>query len=112
MSNKPSSPQSLALTLAKPRWTEAHATEIVAAWRQSKLPFRDFAEAHGIDPQRLSRWAKQLSSPTFTEVVVVDEPPRSNTAVIIELGRVRVVVDPDVADEHLARVLRVVGSVC
>jgi hypothetical protein len=112
MPNKPVSPQSLALALAKPRWTEAHATEIVAAWRASKLTCRAFAEAHGIDPQRLSRWAKQLSSPTFAEVFLVDEPARSNAAVIIELGQARVIVDHDVDGEHLARVLRVVGSVC
>lgn len=111
MPNKPASPPSLALA-TKLRWTEADAAEIVATWRASNQNCQALAEAHGLDPQRLSRWAKRLASPTFTEVFVVDPPTRSSTPLIIELGQARVIIEHDVDDEHLARVLRIVGSVC
>ena len=113
MPNEHAFPRDIAPFVAKSRWTEADASHIVAAWRASKLSARAFANVHGIDHQRLSRWAKQLSSvPVLTEVFIVDEPRRANAVLIIELGQVRVLVDPDVDEEHLARVLRVVGSVC
>jgi len=111
-------PQNLAQILKMPRWTPADAAEVVAAWRRSGQSQRTFCEQHGIDGQRLARWAKASSpTPSFAEVVVVDSSSASasaspNSPIVIELGPARVIVDHDVDDAHLARVLRVVGSTC
>ncbi len=71
------------------------------------------ARTREIDVQRLARWAKLTpTAPTFAEVVVVGEPTTSRAPIIVELGTARVVVEHNVDDDHLARGLRVVGSVC
>lgn len=110
-------PENLAQILKLPRWTPADAAEVVAVWRRSGQSQRAFCEHHGIDGQRLARWAKSSGpAPRFAEVVVIDSTsssaPTSNSPIVIELGSARVIVEHDVDDEHLARVLRVVGSMC
>ena len=104
---------SLAQILAKPRWNRDHAREVVEAWRRSGLSRRAFCERHDLDPQRLARWAAQLPErPVFAEVVVADTETTTPATIVVELGDARVVVAHDVDDDHLTRVLRIVGSVC
>ncbi|WP_181198006.1 hypothetical protein, partial [Enhygromyxa salina] len=59
-------------------------------------------------------WAKNYPAPPrLAEVVVVGELPSArSSSLVIELGQARVHVERGVDDELLARVLRVVGSVC
>jgi hypothetical protein len=111
---KPRQPQpNFAQLLKKSRWTRDDAAVVVTTWRASDLSQAAFCRQHGLDPQRLVRWAAELPErPAFAEVVVVAGPERSNSTITVELGRARVVVDLDVDDDHLARVLRVVGSMC
>lgn len=77
-----------------------------------------FCERHDLDAQRLARWAKRLDladAPTFAEVVVVEpvEPVEEpSSSIVVELGAARVLVERDIDEAHLARVLRVVGAVC
>jgi hypothetical protein len=99
--------------LEKPRWTRNDAAVVVTTWRASGRSQAAFCRQYDIDPQRLSRWAAELPErPAFAEIVVVAEPGRSSSTITIELGSARVVVDHEVDDTHLARVLRVVGSLC
>lgn len=103
----------IAQILDKPRWTRDDAAAIVTTWRTSGLSQAAFCRQHGIDPQRLGRWAGELPSrPAFAEVVVVTNTDRPSSTITVELGRARVIVDHEVDDEHLARVLRVVGALC
>ena len=103
----------MAQILESRRWSRTDATTVIEAWRASRLSCRAFCERHALDPQRIARWAKQLErTPTLAEVVVVGEAARPQSVIVIELGPARVVVDHDVDDDHLARVVRVVGSVC
>lgn len=92
----------------------SEAAKAVQAWRDSGMSLRAFCERHGVDEQRLARWAKNYPAPPkFAEVVVVSELPISKpSSLVIEVGQARVHVEHDVDDEFLARVLRVVGSVC
>lgn len=114
MPTPPPSPQKLAQILAKRRWTRSEAAKVVQAWRDSSLSRRAFCQRHDIDEQRLALWAKNFpAQPRLAEVVVIGELPTSKpSALVIELGRARVHVEHGVDDELLARVLRVVGSVC
>ena len=113
MSKTTRDPQNLPQIVAKSRWTPEDANDVVKAWRRSGLSRRAFCDRHGIDAQRLARWTKLLPEPpAFAEVVVVSGPATSRAPIIIEIGSARVVVDHDVDDDHLARVLRIVGSVC
>lgn len=105
-------PRELAQIANKRRWTRPDAAKVVQAWRDSGTSRRMFCERYDIDEQRLARWAKNFPlAPRLAEVVVVGEFPRSSS-LVIEFGQARVHVDHDVDDELLARVLRVVGSVC
>lgn len=118
MPKSPSNPQNLAQILEQRRWTPIDAASVVTAWRRSGLSRRGFCEQHGIDSQRLGRWCKQVpdtpEAPVFAEVIVIGEPASSpsGSAISVELGSARVIVDHHFDDEHLARVLRIVGSVC
>jgi hypothetical protein len=72
MPNSRSNTPNLAQILEIRRWTQAEATEVITAWRRSGLSQRAFCEHHGLDGQRLVRWAKLVPDrPAFTEVVVV-----------------------------------------
>lgn len=110
----PLSPNKLAQILPKRRWTRSEAAKVVQAWRDSGMTRRTFCQRHGVDEQRMARWAKNFPlQPRFAEVVVVGELPSSKrSSLVIEIGRARVHVEHDVDDEFLARVLRVVGSAC
>lgn len=57
----------------RPRWTEQDARAALAALERSGRPVREFAEEHGLDPQRLYAWRRRLAGgerTTFREVVV------------------------------------------
>lgn len=113
---KPSqSPPKLAQIVEKRRWTRSDAAHVVTAWRASGLSRAAFATRHNLDPQRIARWAAELPErPAFAEVIVVTDPKPSPPAgmIAVELGRARVVVEGDVDDDQLARVLRIVEAVC
>ena len=114
MPTPPPSNPNLTKILTKRRWSRSEAGKAVQAWRDSGLSLHAFCERHSIDEQRLARWAKNFPAPPkFAEVVMVGELPSSTPqSLVIELGQARVHVERDVDDEFLARVLRVVGSVC
>lgn len=109
-----SSTPKLTQILTKRRWSRSEAGKAVQAWRDSGMSLHAFCKRHGVDEQRLTRWANNFpATPKFAEVVVVGEHPHSTSqSLVIELGQARVHVERDVDDEFLARVLRVVGSVC
>jgi transposase-like protein len=46
--------------LDRRRWTERDGRRALAAWRRSGLSVSEFARRHGLNPQRLSWWSKQL----------------------------------------------------
>ena len=65
----------------RPRWTEEDARAALAALERSGQPVREFAEAHGLDPQRLYAWRRRLARgepTTFREVIV--RPSTAQTA--------------------------------
>jgi hypothetical protein len=106
-------PRDLAQIVSKRRWTSKDATDVVTAWRRSDLSQRAFCKQHGIDSPRLARWAKLIpEAPAFVEAVVVSKSVASSPPIIVELGAARIVIGHEVEDDHLARVLRIVGSVC
>jgi transposase-like protein len=60
-----------------PRWTEADARVVLAALARSGQSVRDFAERHGLDPQRVYLWRRRVAEgdrTTFREVVVRGPP--------------------------------------
>ncbi|HZI81612.1 MAG TPA: hypothetical protein VFD69_18960 [Vicinamibacterales bacterium] len=44
----------------KQRWSDTEGRIAVEAWRKSGLTVEKFGEKHGLDAQRLTRWAKRL----------------------------------------------------
>jgi transposase-like protein len=59
--------------LARPRWTREDAREVIAALERSGRSVSVFAADHGLDPQRLYLWRRQLGAAertTFQEIVV------------------------------------------
>jgi hypothetical protein len=45
-------------------WRERDARLVFEAWRASGQSLEDFAVAHGLGVQRLSRWARRLGAAT------------------------------------------------
>lgn len=41
-------------------WKETDGRIIVEAWRSSGKTLSDFADRHGVDPKRITRWATRL----------------------------------------------------
>ena len=99
----------------RPYWRQPEAERIVEAWQESGETGAAFARRHGVDPQRLSRWASRLRRPAsapvrFHPVRVGGEDPRSRGGSVIEIdlgGGRRVRVPPGVEVEDLRRVLAV-----
>jgi hypothetical protein len=62
------------------RWTEREGREALAAWKGSGLSASGFARQHGLNPQRLLWWRKQLGSWDTDEEI---EPTASSTVSLI-----------------------------
>ena len=106
------------------RWTADDARAALAAMARSGLGPSAFAIAEGLDPQRLSRWRRQLDAappPTFEEVIPTMPPSSVDTdaathgagerfEIVLPSGRVvRVPVSFDAS--ALRRLLDVVDEV-
>jgi transposase-like protein len=66
--------QSSSTSLSRRRWTAEDARQALAALARSGLGLSAFAIREGLDPQRLTRWRRQLASsasPRFEEVMPV-----------------------------------------
>ena len=106
----------------RPYWREVDAQVIVGAWQASDETLARFAQRHGVDRGRLSRWALRLRSGEaapvrFHPVRVAGDgaaTDRSGVPIAIEVqaGRpVRVVrVAPGFAADDLRRVLAVLDE--
>jgi transposase-like protein len=100
----------------RPRWTEQDARAVLAALEQSGQSVRVFAEAHGLDPQRLYEWRRRVAGgdrTTFRELVVRASSSRAESPFEIALASGVVVRVPSSFDEGaLARLLSVVSRAC
>lgn len=97
-------------------WREGDARVVVGAWRRSGQTLSQFAEEHGVPPQRIARWATRIE--TRSRSTAVDFHPvrliensggvdkREPIEVLLVDGR-RVCVPQGFAVEELARVLAV-----
>jgi hypothetical protein len=100
----------------RPYWRQPEAERIVEAWQESGETGAAFARRHGVDPQRLSRWALRLrrSAPVpFHPVRVAGAGPvrPGGAAIEIDFGtgwRVRVAGGFEAED--LRRVLAVLDD--
>jgi transposase-like protein len=66
--------RSSSTSLSRLRWTAEDARQALAAMARSGLGLSAFAIREGLDPQRLTRWRRQLASlapPRFEEVMPV-----------------------------------------
>jgi transposase-like protein len=73
----PTLPESV---LTRARWTTEDARAVLAALDRSGRSVRDFAEEHGLDPQRLYAWRRRVAEGdpiTFHEVTVGPGPSAS-----------------------------------
>jgi transposase len=105
------------------RWTPEDARHALAALELSGLGLRAFAVREGLDPQRLTRWRRQLVSPappTFQEIrpvaiaAVIDgaapaRVERERFEIVLPSGRVVRVLESFDADA-LRRLLSVVDE--
>ena len=103
-------------------WREAQARVVVTGWLQSGEALAAYAERHGVDPARLSRWVKRLEGAEapavrFYPVRLKDERVVAESGGTIEIelrdGR-RVRVPRGFEAEDLRRVLVVLqeGETC
>jgi len=106
------------VTKSPKRWSEAMARRMLAEVAKAGQSYRAFARERGIDPQRLSWWARRLGNESVKrkrssskEHRFVELVPRPSTACTIEIelanGR-RVIVPSTIDAVVLARVLEVV----
>ena len=97
--------------LSKRRWTVDEAGVVLERLSASGLSVREFAEAEGLDPQRLYRWRAQIgvaSAPAFVEIA---RTPSSTPRVEVVLGSGHVVRVPDgFSEETLRRVMAVLAE--
>jgi transposase-like protein len=98
-----------------PRWTEADARSVLKELARSGQSVRQFAERHGLDPQRVYVWRRRVAGgdrTTFREVVVRAPQGGSTEAQgsALELtlaSGVRIRVPPSFDAEALTRLLEV-----
>ena len=96
-------------------WKEADARIIVQAWQSSGETLSEFADRHGVDPKRITRWAWRLGRPEpeqvrFHPVRVQGEELKSWSGSAIEIhlvGGQRVRLAHGFETEDLRRVLAV-----
>jgi transposase-like protein len=97
-------------------WREDDARRIVDAWLQSGEPVSVVAAHLGIDPRRVSRWARRLDDRShracrFVPVRVADDRPEGRASIDIELGHGRRVrVAAGFAADDLRRVLAILDE--
>jgi|WetSurSiteA1Bulk_404760.scaffolds.fasta_scaffold185313_1 hypothetical protein len=103
------------LSAAK-RWRLADAREVLAKWEQSGLTLTGFAQSHGLDPARLSRWRSRLARPEepavrFHPVKVLSPsgPTCSGIEVITSAGH-RIAVHPGFNPSLLIQVVEVLDG--
>lgn len=100
------------LSAAK-RWRPADAQEVLAKWEQSGLTLTAFAQSHGLDPARLSRWRSRLAGPDEAAVrfhpvkVLSPSGPTSSGIEVITTGGHRIAVHPGFAPTLLIQVVEV-----
>jgi transposase-like protein len=94
----------------KKRWTVVDAQAVVARVAESGLSVREFAEAEGLEAQRIYRWRSVLQSkrtPAFVEV----KRPAVATPIEVVLRTGHVVRVPDgFSEETLRRVMAVLSA--
>jgi transposase-like protein len=98
----------------RPRWSEDDARIVLAALERSGKSVRDFAEEHGLDPQRVYLWRRRVAAgdrTTFQEVIVRSSPVSPVTGdapfeIVLDSGVV-VRVPPSFDGSALARLLGV-----
>src|SRR5450432_622116 len=94
----------------KKRWTVADAQAAVTRMAASGLSVREFAEAEGLEAQRIYRWRSVLQSkrtPAFVEV----KRPAVATPIEVVLRTGHVVRVPDgFSEETLRRVMAVLSA--
>lgn len=79
-------------SLSRRRWTAEDARQALAAMARSGLGLSAFAIREGLDPQRLTRWRRQLASlapPRFEEVIRVVTPVTGNGDAVTSVERER-----------------------
>jgi len=85
---------------------------LVAEWRRSGLPRREFARRHGLAPATLTWWASRLrrerrqADPALVPVRLLEEPPVAEFVVRLCTGR-SVVVPASFDPEALRRIVTV-----
>jgi hypothetical protein len=105
----------------KRRWTSEDARAALDAQARSGLSPRSFAQREGIDPQRLTRWARRIggtstSSSSRTErkarFVEIDTRPAAVVEIVLPSGVV-VRVDARVEPATLRRIVAALdGAAC
>jgi hypothetical protein len=97
------------------RWTEQDARFVLDALERSGKQLREFAEEHGIDPQRLYVWRRRVASgdrTTFRELIVRPSAPSARDGAglpfeIVLASGVVVRMPPSFDATALARLLEV-----
>jgi transposase-like protein len=95
------------------RWTADHASRVLAALDDSRLPVAEFARRHRIDAQRLHSWRRRLSPAAparLVELVPRATAPASVLEVACPSGHVvRVRDGANLA--LVADILRILGDI-
>lgn len=105
MNAKPSKPLSA--------FDEAHARELLAAWRATNQPLTVFCRARNVSYHSLYRWRRVLDAkvPVLLEVKVAAPARPATYEVILAGGRV-VRVGDDFHDDTLARLVAALERAC
>jgi transposase-like protein len=99
-------------SLSKRRWTTEDARTVLELFEKSRKSMREFAEAEGLDAQRLYRWRALIarrSAPPTMEIPRPLSPLAVPVEVVLRSGRV-VRVPDGFSDETLRRVVAALGD--
>jgi len=103
-------PTAVEAVFARARWTEDDARAVLAALDRSGQSVRTFAEAHGLDPQRLYAWRRRVAGGdriTFREVTVRPQDASSGAFEVVLPSGAVIRVPPTFDEAALARLLDV-----
>lgn len=92
---------------------EAHARELIDAWRGTRLPLKTYCRDHGLSYASLYVWKRKFDRalPTLFEVKLARPTAPAVYEVVLAGGRtVRVTADFD--DDALARLVAAVDRAC